>query len=121
MSLTVRVKERQIGTFVIYPAGSLDSNTYGILEDRVDMLLKSSPKIVVFDLEQLDYISSAGLRVMLKVQKHMKNTGGKMMVVNSKPSIQKVFDIVAALPSQRVFTSVKELDDYLDAMQHKEE
>jgi anti-sigma B factor antagonist len=40
-------------------------------------------------------------------------------MVNMQPAVQKVFDIVRALPLKSVFRSIEELDEYLDAMQRK--
>jgi hypothetical protein len=39
------------------------------------------------------------------------------MFINLQPQIKKVFDILNALPSLKVFASIQELDGYLDAMQ----
>lgn len=77
MSLTVRMKEREPGVYVFTPAGRLDTNTYQILETGVDEVLKHSPRTVVFDMAGLDYISSMGLRVILKTEKTLKRTGGQ--------------------------------------------
>ena len=46
---------------------------------------------LVFDLAQVDYISSAGLRVLLSAQKRM--AGKTMKIANSKPAVKEVFDI----------------------------
>ena len=45
----------------------------------------------MFDLAQVDYISSAGLRVLLSSQKKM--AGKSMKIVNAKPAVKEVFDI----------------------------
>lgn len=116
MHLTVTSKEKGTGVFIVYPNGSLDSNTYNILESKIDSLLAVSPKMIVFDMGKLDYISSAGVRVIFKTKKAMN---GKVTFVNLKPQIKKVFDIIKALPTMRVFSSVKELDQYLHKMQEQ--
>jgi anti-anti-sigma factor len=119
MSLTVTVKEQRVGVFVISPVGSIDSDTYSILEDRADLILESSPSEIVFDMKSVDYMSSAGIRVILKVGKAQKKNGGKIILVHLQPQVKKVFDIIKALPTMTVFTSIEELDDYLDKMQRK--
>jgi anti-anti-sigma factor len=119
MSLTVTVKEQRVGVFVIFPVGSIDSDTYSILEDRADLILESSPSEIVFDMKSVDYMSSAGIRVILKVGKVLKKNEGKIILVHLQPQVKKVFDIIKALPTMTVFTSVEELDDYLDKMQRK--
>lgn len=120
MSLTISSTEKNIGTFIVKPEGSLDTNTYKILENRINMLLNVSPKAVIFDLEKLDYISSMGVRTIAWTKKELKKINGKVVLLNLKPPIRKVFDIIKALPSQQIFDTMEELDDYLDIMQKNE-
>ena len=119
MPLTITSKEREAGVVTVCPAGSLDSNTCPILEVRLALLRKGNPRAIVFDLKDLTYISSAGVRVFVAVKKAMKATGGTVALTNLQPQIRKVFDIIQALPSLNVFESVEELDQYLAEMQRK--
>ena len=119
MSLTVTSKEGRVGVFVVSPVGSIDSDTHTILENKVDSIVETSPTEIVFDMESVDYISSAGVRVVLKTKKVLKKNEGRVILMNLQPQIKKVFDIINALPSMTVFTSVRELDNYLDKMQRK--
>ncbi|HSE84438.1 MAG TPA: STAS domain-containing protein [Thermodesulfobacteriota bacterium] len=119
MSLKVTSREREPGVFIVSPAGSLDSNTYAILEKRIDLILEGTPRLVVFDMENLNYISSMGVRVIVKTQKALKGHNGSIVLMNLQPQIKKVFEIINALPSQQVFNSTDELDQYLDRMQRK--
>ena len=70
-------------------------------------------------MEYTDYINSAGIRVLLKAKKVLQGYSGKQVFINMQPQIKKVFDILNALPSLRVFASIAELDQYLDTMQKK--
>ena len=49
----------------------------------------------------------------------LKKNDGKITFMNLQPQIKKVFEIINALPSMRIFSSIQELDDYLDVMQKK--
>ncbi len=49
----------------------------------------------------------------------MKSRGGRIVPMNFQPHIKKVFDIINALPKQRIFESRHELDNYLDMMQKR--
>ena len=104
---------------VVSPIGSINAATYDILEAKVDEILKSLPDVIIFDMEFTDYISSTGIRVLLKTKKAMKATNGRMVFMNLQPQIQKVFDILKALPSLKVFANIQELDRYLDLMQKR--
>lgn len=119
MNLTVTSKQKMDGVYMLSPAGRLDTGSYPLLEERVDVVLQEKPHTLVFDMEKLDYISSMGVRVIAKSQKAMKAYGGKVVLLNLQPQIQKVFDIIKALPSQQVFSTMGELDDYLDRMQRQ--
>jgi anti-anti-sigma factor len=120
MQLKVDVKERGKGVYIVMPEGHLDSNTYLMLEEKLKPLFAASTKVLIFDLSRLDYISSAGLRVVFKAKKAIKEINGSFMMANLKPQIKKVFDIINALPDIRVFMSLEEMDAYLDAMQRQE-
>ena len=71
--------------------GRLDTNTFQDLEKETDNL--DGIKKIIFDFEKLDYISSAGLRVLLTCQKKMNNISGTMIIKNVKEEIQEVFDM----------------------------
>lgn len=120
MSLNVLVSSRQTGVYVVKPQGRLDSGTYLMLEKKVDSLLESATRVLILDMVDLDYISSAGVRVIFKVKKGLSASGGQLMMANLKPQIRKVFEIINALPSMSVFKNIEEADAYLDAMQRKE-
>ena len=118
MPLTI-TSEPGEGFVTIRPAGSLDSNTYTDLQDHVAAITKNKPGVLVLDLKDLSYISSAGVRVVIAAQKAMKAAGGGFAIVNLQPQIRKVFEIIMALPSPNVFESVADLDRYLAGIQKK--
>jgi anti-anti-sigma factor len=73
----------------------------------------------VLDLAGLEYISSAGLRSVFKARKQALAQGHRLLVVGAQPQVQKVFDIVKAVPLSEIFTSNEELDAYLDEIQQR--
>lgn len=76
-------------------SGRLDTTTAPELEAVLDEVLENT-KELIFNLENLEYISSAGLRVILKAQKSM-NTKGSMKLTGVNDSIIEVFDITGFL------------------------
>jgi len=120
MPLKVTVEQKPGGSYVVVRAeGSIDATTYSALAVEVEGALKAAPGLLIFDLEKVGYVSSAGIGVVLAAEKAMKKGGGKTLLVNLKPQILKVFDIVQALPAQQVFNSVRELDEYLAEIQRQ--
>jgi anti-anti-sigma factor len=119
MVLKVDVNHKAQGLYVIQLSGLLNSNTFAILDKEVDAVLATNPNLLVLDLEYLEYLSSAGLRIILKAREALRKNNAKLVFMNLQPQIRKVFDIVSALPSMQVFKNIEELDDYLDVMQKR--
>ena len=71
--------------------GRLDTVTAPQLEGDLRSSVNGVTELV-FDLEKLDYVSSAGLRVLLSAQKVMKRQG-EMVITNVKPEIMEIFDV----------------------------
>jgi anti-anti-sigma factor len=111
------VDPQNAGTVTVKLAGSLDTATAPELERQLAPVLASPVKDLVYDLAQLKFISSAGLRVFAAARKQLKERGGQASFVNMQPQIQEVFDIIKALPGVAVFKDVAELDRYLAARQ----
>ncbi|MDO4520783.1 MAG: STAS domain-containing protein [Erysipelotrichaceae bacterium] len=72
--------------------GRLDTTTAGQLDEQLKNDLDSSVKNLVFDFKNLEYISSAGLRVLLSAQKKMSGAG-EMKVSHVNETIAEIFDI----------------------------
>ena len=97
--------------------GSLDTATAPELERQLAPVLAGQIKHLVFDLAQLKFISSAGLRVFQMVRKQLKERGGQASFVHMQPQIQEVFEIIKSLPGLAIYKDVAELDRYLAARQ----
>ena len=119
MNLSVEIKQQAPGAYIVSPVGSLDSNTYMLFEEKITSVLTQSPSVMVFDMKRLEYLSSAGVRAILKARDGMKKNNGKITFMNLQPQIKKVFEIINALPTMQIFSSVEELDVYLDEMQKR--
>jgi len=120
MSLTVTSVEKQPGVFVVSPFGSLDTNTHTVLEKKIDFLTgDGAARVITLDMGGVEYISSMGVRVILKARKDLTRRGGTLLMMNLQPQIKRVFEIINALPSLQIFSSIQELDDYLTEMQRQ--
>ena len=89
MSLNIEKKFSDGNTIVL--SGRLDTVTAPQLEAELEKILSDSDALVL-DMANREYISSAGLRVILKAQKAM-NTKGTMKLIHVGESIMEVFDI----------------------------
>jgi anti-sigma B factor antagonist len=119
MAFEFKTTSKGSDTYIIACVGRLDTETSPGLEKEVKQLLQKAPKMLALDMERLDYMSSAGVRVLFLAQKGMKANGGKLGLMNIQPAIRKVLEIINALPNQKIFKDMGELDRYLDAIQRK--
>ena len=89
--------EKKLGndSVTLIVSGRLDTQTAPELENELDVVLPGL-KELTFDFASLEYVSSAGLRVILKAQKAM-NAQGSMKLTGVNDSIMEVFDITGFL------------------------
>ena len=92
MTIEKKINQEELTLIV---SGRLDTQTAPELEAELDASL-AGVKELIFDMSSLDYVSSAGLRVILKAQKIM-NTQGAMKLTGVNESIMEVFDITGFL------------------------
>ena len=92
--MTIEKKINQDAVTLIV-SGRLDTQTAPELENELDVVLPGL-KELTFDMTNLEYVSSAGLRVILKAQKAM-NAQGAMKLTGVNDNIMEVFDITGFL------------------------
>lgn len=78
-------------TLTIKLEGRLDTTTAPILEEEIEDL--QDVDMLIFDIESLEYISSAGLRLLLLSQKKMIKSGGGMKVTHTNEMVDEIFDV----------------------------
>jgi anti-anti-sigma factor len=121
MPLDIRIQkdvgDQGAGIITVKLKGSLDTATAPELAEQLAPVLAHSMKDIVFDLAELTFISSAGLRIFASTRKMLKERGGQAAFVNMQPQIQEVFEIMKSLPGVAVFKDMAELDRYLAARQ----
>lgn len=78
---------------VLRPVGRLDSHASRDFETRVMRVVDSGAGAMVIDCGGLEYISSAGLRVLLLAAKNLKPAGRKIVLCTLRENVQEVFDV----------------------------
>lgn len=89
MSLKIEKKNTETKTLALI--GRLDTVTAPELEAEISTILPTAESLVL-DMEKLDYISSAGLRVILKTQKALEKKAG-LKLTHVSNEVKEVFDI----------------------------
>ena len=74
-------------------AGRVDTVTSSDLETAVNKVWDKPSVTLVFDCSQMEYISSSGLRVVLKAHKQVTAAGGKFILRNLNTEVRSVIDI----------------------------
>lgn len=90
MELTHEVSN---GLRVVRPGSRIDSSTAGDFEARCAALIAEGPPKVVIDFSGVEYISSAGLRVLLVAAKSAKSRGGALTLCGLRGSVREVFEV----------------------------
>jgi anti-sigma B factor antagonist len=87
------IEEKQGGIDIFKLNGRLDSNTSHGFEQKLFDAISNGSKQLVVDFKDLDYISSAGLRVILKATKALKREEGRIMLCSMQDYVKEVFEI----------------------------
>lgn len=90
MEITKTISENIITLAV---EGRLDTATSSQLELEVNELFKEEKPNIVFDFASLEYISSAGLRILLAAQKQANALGTEMKIIGANDLVKEIFEI----------------------------
>jgi len=91
-------EERVGGALLIAPEGRVDSVSSGELERLVVSRIAAGDKRLVLDLSGVEYISSAGLRVLLMAAKRLREPPGALVLCGMGPSVRTVLELAGFLP-----------------------
>lgn len=86
---------------VLKPVGRIDSNNAAAAEEIVVGHIDKGAQRLALDMSALDYISSAGLRVLLLTAKKLRQTGGRVVLFDVRPAVHEVLEVsgfLAILP-----------------------
>lgn len=84
---------RNENTVTIALEGRLDTVTQDELAKELENIFSEEKVNLIFELSSLNYISSAGLRVLLTAQKKVNALGTTMKIVGAKPEIKEIFEV----------------------------
>jgi anti-anti-sigma factor len=81
------------GAQVLSFEGNLDTSTSPEAEAKINELIDGGASKLLINFEQLNFISSSGLRVLLATAKKLGPAGGALRICALNPTVQEVFDI----------------------------
>jgi anti-sigma B factor antagonist len=87
------IEDKDDAVVIVGLQGRMDSSTASIVEEKMLGLINRGENRLVVDCAQLDYISSAGLRVFLMAAKRLTQTKGKIVLATLNDDVKQVFDL----------------------------
>ncbi len=86
--------QKQVGEVsIVKLAGRLDSSTAQPAEEKFAQMLGSGTPRLAIDMSGLEYISSAGLRVLLVIAKKVQQANGRIVLFGLVPTVREVFAV----------------------------
>jgi anti-sigma B factor antagonist len=113
MDLNIHVLPKEEGCYLVTLDGQLDSKTSESFEQELASLLSPATRGLIFDMSNLSYISSMGIRIIFKAEKALELNGGKVLMVNIQTHIEKIFKIAVVFSKYQNFKTVEEADAFL--------
>lgn len=105
----MNIKKEKIGDFsVLKIKGRVDTVNSAELEIEVKKLFDSGETKVILNCNEMNYISSSGLRVFLVAEKRAISTNGKLILSNMQPTIEEIFRISGFWNLFKIFDSQEE-------------
>ena len=87
------IEEKQHDINIYRLIGRLDSNTSPRLEQKLFQAIFEGAKKMVVDFKDIDYISSAGLRVILKAFKALQREDGRIILCSMQKYVREIFEM----------------------------
>ena len=99
-------QEKQLAIVAI--TGSVDSLTSGEVTRSLSQQIEAGKKRVIVDLSQVDFLGSAGLRVILAGLKESRQQGGDLSLAGAQPGVEKILKMSGFTNILKAYATVKE-------------
>ncbi len=114
MELKIKINKKKDHVYFIELNGPIDSDTYNELQEKLNEVIDDNTKAVILDMGGVDYVSSAGIGVVMNVKKSLQQKNANFAMVNLRPQIKKVFDVMKILPVIDILDDIPDADKYID-------
>lgn len=106
--MKITVTDAQVDIKVMVFEGNLETNTSPEAEQKINSLIETGVKNILINFEKLNYISSAGLRVLLATAKKLKTKQGMLCIIGLNETVQEIFEMSGFIAIFNVFDSESE-------------
>jgi anti-sigma B factor antagonist len=94
--------------FVVHLAGDADGEQVDELDRQLRLICNLKPKLLVLDLATLNFISSVGMGLLVRIQNQLKEGGGRLVLASPRPLIREAFRRAAL---QKIFEIRDSVDE----------
>ena len=90
----MEINTRKVGDILVADmVGSLDTQTSGLASDEMTRIIGEANGSLLVNMDKREFLSSAGLRVLLRAAKEIQSSGGMMKVCQPSGVVKEVLDI----------------------------
>ena len=105
----MKIETRQVDdVLVVDLGGRLDTETSGDVSDRMVEIAQGDTKQIVLNLNGLEYVSSAGLRVILRTSKLLQAANGELKICHANDIVKQVLEISGFDTLLKIYESEKD-------------
>ena len=109
MAANLRIAVEEIDRKIVLRLdGRLDAATAPILEKKIDTLLLEHRNVILLDFHRVDYLSSAGLRLLLSAEKKLKAKKGSLLLCSLGDEVEEIVKIAGFDRILRIFPNEQE-------------
>ncbi|MBN1868325.1 STAS domain-containing protein [Candidatus Sumerlaeota bacterium] len=113
-SVEVKASEKEPGIDIVTMSGYLDAHTVVDFEREIEKRLDRGGNRVVIDARELNYISSAGIGALMKIDQQVRKSDGRMILIQPAPNVLSVLEM---LGFTQIFHFAQTLDEALEFLQ----
>ena len=105
----MKIETRSVyDVLVVEMAGKLDTQTSGDASDRMIEIVQGDNKQIVLNLDMLEYVSSAGLRVIIRASKLLQSSNGELKICHANGVVEEVLKTSGFNSLLKVYATEKE-------------
>ena len=113
MPLETKVTKKENYTYSIELTGAIDTDTSPQLKTELSEIIDEKTNVVVLDMSGVDYVSSAGLGLIVWAKKALSRNNASFVMVNLQPQIEKLLDLMKLDEGFKIHNASEE-DKYID-------
>ena len=103
MGLTIKLKQSTPGIITLLPTGKINSDTSEILDREVARALTEPLKTLVIDMADVNFITSAGIGVIIKANVSTARKNAEFAMIHLQPQVKTVFEVIRLLWTTKTF------------------